>query len=180
MDVNFCRLADIGVSICKIPLKNIAYEFVPTSLIVWGAYDKFPDFFLWAFLLIVHIWNDSPLQSNLLRLQPTCTIPTTSGRPHGSPLVWACQWPSSQLLSSPQLSHNDSLWADFVFLFVFAFILLCWPVFEHFADFRNKFYNVYCIICAYKIIYLCIKFNTRKIKQYCVDTKWMNGNARFK
>ena len=28
-----------------------------------------------------------------------------------SPLVWACQWPSSQPLSSPQLSHNDSLWA---------------------------------------------------------------------
>ena len=30
---------------------------------------------------------------------------------HGSPLVWACQWPSSQPLSSPQWSHNDSLWA---------------------------------------------------------------------
>ena len=30
---------------------------------------------------------------------------------HRSPLVWACQWPSSQPLSSPQLSHNDSLWA---------------------------------------------------------------------
>ena len=34
-----------------------------------------------------------------------------SGRPHGSLLVWTCQWPSSQLLSSHQLSHNDSLWA---------------------------------------------------------------------
>ena len=34
-----------------------------------------------------------------------------SGRPHGSPLVWACQWHSSQPFSSPQLSHNDSLWA---------------------------------------------------------------------
>ena len=40
-----------------------------------------------------------------------CTIPTTSRRPHGSPLVWACHWPLSQPLSSPQLSHNDSLWA---------------------------------------------------------------------
>ena len=30
---------------------------------------------------------------------------------HGCPLVWACQWPSQQPLSSPQLSHNDSLWA---------------------------------------------------------------------
>ena len=39
-----------------------------------------------------------------------CTVPTTSGRPYGSPLVWACQWPSSQPLSSPRLSYNDSLW----------------------------------------------------------------------
>ena len=31
---------------------------------------------------------------------------------HRSPLVWACQWPSSQPLSSPQLSHNDSVWAQ--------------------------------------------------------------------
>ena len=55
----------------------------------------------------------SLLRSNLLRLQCTCcTVPTTSGRPHGSLLVWACQWPSSQPLSSPQLSHNDSLWAE--------------------------------------------------------------------
>ena len=72
----------------------------------------FQTLFVWALLLIVHTLNSSPLQSNLLQLQCTCrTIPTTSGRPHGSPLVWACQWPSSQSLSSPQLSHNDSLWA---------------------------------------------------------------------
>ena len=77
-----------------------------------GAYDKFPDFFVWAFSLIVHTWNSSPLRSNLLRLQYTCcTVPITSGRPHWSPLVWVCQWPSSQPLSSPQLSHADSLWA---------------------------------------------------------------------
>ena len=58
-------------------------------------------------------WNSIRLRSNLLRLQCTCcTVPTTSGRPHGSPLVWACQWPSSKPLSSPQLSHNDSLWAQ--------------------------------------------------------------------
>ena len=66
-----------------------------------------------ALLLIVHTWNSSPLWSNLLRLQCTCcTIPTTSTRPHGSPLMWACQWSSSQPLSSPQLSHNDSLCAQ--------------------------------------------------------------------
>ena len=28
-----------------------------------------------------------------------------------SPLVWACQWPLSQPLSTRQLSHNDNLWA---------------------------------------------------------------------
>ena len=69
--------------------------------------------FVWALLLIVQAWNSSPLRSNLLRLQCTCsTVPTNSARPHGSPLVWTCQWPSSQPLSSPQLSHNDSLWAQ--------------------------------------------------------------------
>ena len=63
--------------------------------------------------MIVLTWNCSSLRSNLLRLQCTCCIaPTTSGRPHWSPLVSACQWPSSQPLSSPQLSHNDSLWAE--------------------------------------------------------------------
>ena len=73
---------------------------------------SFETFFVGTFLLIVHTWNSSPLPSNFLWLQCTCfTIPTPSGRPHGSPLVWACQWPSSQSLLSPQLSHNDSLWA---------------------------------------------------------------------
>ena len=61
---------------------------------------------------MVHTWNSSPLRSNLLRLQCTCTDPITSGRPHGSPLVWACQWPLSQPLSCPQLSHNDNLWDE--------------------------------------------------------------------
>ena len=72
----------------------------------------FQTFFAWALLLIVHTWNSSPLRSNPCnRLQHTCTVPKTSGRPHGSPLLWACKWPSSQPLSSPQFSHNDSLWA---------------------------------------------------------------------
>ena len=62
--------------------------------------------------MIVHTWNSSPLRSNLLWLQCTCcSIPTTSGRLHSSPLVWACQWPSSQPLSSPQLYHNNNFWA---------------------------------------------------------------------
>ena len=65
---------------------------------------SFQTFFVWALLLIVHTWNSSPLRSILLRLQCTCIVPTTFGKPHGSPLVWA-----SQPLSSPQLSHNDSL-----------------------------------------------------------------------
>ena len=76
-----------------------------------GSLNTFPAFFfVWALLLIVHTRNSSPLRSNLHRLQCTCcTVSTTSERPHGSTLVWACQWPSSQPLSSPQLSHNDSL-----------------------------------------------------------------------
>ena len=79
-------------------------------LVIQGAFNKFPDFFfVWALLLIEHTWNSSPLPNNLLQLQCTCTVPTTSGRPHGSPLVWACHWPLSQPLSSPQLSHNNSL-----------------------------------------------------------------------
>ena len=62
--------------------------------------------------MIVHTWNSSPLRSNLPQLQCTCcTVTTTSWRTHGSPLVWSRQWPSSQPLSSPQLSPNDSLWA---------------------------------------------------------------------
>ena len=93
--------------------KNVFIEW-PTFFI--NNYEvhtiSFRTFFVWALLLIVHTWNSSPLWSNLLRLQCTCcTIPTTSGRPHGSPLVWARQWPSSQLLPSHQLCHNDSFWA---------------------------------------------------------------------
>ena len=57
---------------------------------------SFQTFFVWPLLLIVHTWNSSPLRSNLLRLQCTCcTVLTTSGKPHRSPLEWACQWPSS-------------------------------------------------------------------------------------
>ena len=74
---------------------------------------SFQTFFVWAILFILHTKKSSPLRSNLLRLQCTsCTVPTTSGRPQGSPLAWACQWLTLQPLSSPQLSHNnDSLWA---------------------------------------------------------------------
>ena len=61
---------------------------------------------------MVHTWNSSPLRSNLLRLQYTCcAVQITSGRPCGSPLVWACQWLSSETFSSPHFSHNNSLWA---------------------------------------------------------------------
>ena len=68
-------------------------------------------FFVCANLLIVHIWNSSPPRSNLHRLQYICcTVPKTSGRLHETPLVWACLWLSSKPPSSPQVSHNDSLW----------------------------------------------------------------------
>ena len=47
---------------------------------------SFQTFFVWALLLIVQTGNSCPLRGNL-RLQCTCTVPTTSGRPHRSPLV---------------------------------------------------------------------------------------------
>ena len=72
------------------------------------AYDKFPDFFRKD----TFIDSTHRKPRNLPQLQCTCsTVPTTPGKPHGSPLVWECQSPSSQPLSSPQLFHNDSLWA---------------------------------------------------------------------
>ena len=90
--------------------EGLRFHSLLKSALVWGTFNKFPDFFVWALLLIVHTWNSSPLPSNLLRLLCTgYTVPITSGRPYGSLLVLACQWPSSQLLSSPQLSYNDSL-----------------------------------------------------------------------
>ena len=65
---------------------------------------------MWVLLLILHAWNSRLLRSSLLRLKCTfSTVPTISGRSPGSPLVWGCQWPSSQPHSSSQLSHNDSL-----------------------------------------------------------------------
>ena len=74
---------------------------------------SFLTFFVWALLLTVHSWNSSPLRSNLLRLKCNCcTIPITSGRPHGSPLVWACQWPFSQPLSSAQRLSLCDNWGD--------------------------------------------------------------------
>ena len=89
------------------------YIYIYIYIYIRGSLNKFPEFFVWALLLIVHTWNSSPLPSNLLRLQCTSsTVPKTSGRPHGRSLVWACLWPSSQRLSSPQLSHNDSVWAQ--------------------------------------------------------------------
>ena len=51
------------------------------NIYVRGSLNKFPDFFVWALLLIVHTWNSSHLRSNRLRLQSTCcTVPKTSGR----------------------------------------------------------------------------------------------------
>ena len=79
--------------------KSYLYTYIKY---IRGAYDTFADFFVWALLLIVRTRNSSPLWSILLRLQCTCcTVPTTSARPHGSPLVWACQWPSSYLPTPP-------------------------------------------------------------------------------
>ena len=100
-----------SVSFCKKNLSKMFAQYIWIYIYEVPSVN-FQTFFVWALLLIVNTWNSSPLRSNLLWLQYTCcTVPTTSGRTHESPLVWTCQWSSSQPLSSPQLSHNDSLWA---------------------------------------------------------------------
>ena len=92
--------------------------------LIRGAYDKFPDIFRMCTFIDSNTWNSSPLRSHLPWLQCTyCTVQTTSGRPHRIPLELACQWPSSQPLSSPQVldyreaeelswcpSWSNSLW----------------------------------------------------------------------
>ena len=75
---------------------------------------SFKTFFVWALLLIVHTWNSSPLRSNLLRLQCSCcTVPTTSGRPHGCPLCPLCplwqEW-SCGLVHRPGGNATDPIW----------------------------------------------------------------------
>ena len=96
------------LEVCFFYLRRWLYIYIYVYIYIYigGSLNKFPDFFVWALLLIVHTWNSSRLRSSFLRLQCTCCIvATTSGRPHGSPLVWACQWPLSQPLSSRQLSE---------------------------------------------------------------------------
>ena len=89
------RCGKRGSGISVLPARHDIYIYVYVVHTI-----SFQTFFLWALLLIVHTWNSCPLRINLLRLQCTCCIvPTISGRPHGSPLVWACQWLSSQPLS---------------------------------------------------------------------------------
>ena len=75
-----------------------------------GSLNKFPGFFRMV-TLIVHTWNSCPLRSNLLRLHCTCcTVPTTSRRPHGSPLVLLCHRPFGQsilVFERPYSSHTS-------------------------------------------------------------------------
>ena len=111
--INQTRTTSVVVILTKYYHQTCCICLIYSLFHLRGSLKKFPDFFVWALLLIVHTWNSTLLRSYLLRLQCTCcTVPTTSRSPHGSPLQWACQWPSSQPLSPPQLSHNDdSLWA---------------------------------------------------------------------
>ena len=73
---------------------------------------NFQTFFVWALLLIVYTWNSSPIRSNLLLAAMHLLYRSNN--------FWEAPWKSSyvsvsmtssQPLSSPQLSHNDSLWA---------------------------------------------------------------------
>ena len=70
-------------------VKTVIFRLVSfiRRLVNLDGRTSFQTFSVWALLLIVHTWNSNPLQSNLLRLQCTCTVSTTSGRLHGSPLA---------------------------------------------------------------------------------------------
>ena len=112
-----CVCVCMGVWVCVSKACTIAwfdYIYIYIYIYIYEVHTiSFQTFFVWTLLWIVYTWKSCTLQSNHLGLQYTCcTIPNTSGKPHGSPLVWACQWPSSQPLSAPQLSHNDSLWTE--------------------------------------------------------------------
>ena len=88
----------------------LCFVFVFCFQYIRRSLNKFPDFFhMGTFIDSTH--KVVPFKVISSQLQCTCTIPTTSGMSHGSALLWAYQWSSSQPLSSPQLSHNDNLWA---------------------------------------------------------------------
>ena len=40
---------------------NKSYNMYPILMCVQGAYDKFPDFFVWAFEIVVDSWKFSML-----------------------------------------------------------------------------------------------------------------------
>ena len=108
---------------------------------------SFQTFFVWALLLIVHTWNSSPLRSNLLRLQCTCcTVPTTSGRPHGSPLVWACR---NALANKQTIKHIS------FFRFTFSTYILLDP--SHFFSHIYLFINLYMVISNFHIFGLAVR-----------------------
>ena len=114
------------------------YIYIYIYIYIRGSLDKFSDFFVWVLLLIVNTWNSSPLRGNLLWLQCTrYTVPTTSRRPHGSPLVLACQWPSSELLSSSQLSQKLMVDSCKILQKQSEALYTClW----HFSKFKTEFY----------------------------------------
>ena len=65
--------------------------YIYIYIYIRGSLNKFSDFFrMGTFIDSIHM-NSSPLRSNLLRLQCTCTVPTTSGKSHRSHLVLGCQ-----------------------------------------------------------------------------------------
>ena len=67
------------------------YIYIYIHIRLQGSLKKFPNFFrMSAFIDSTHMKLLSP-SNHLPRLQCTCcAVPTTSGRPHESPLVWAC------------------------------------------------------------------------------------------
>ena len=69
-------------------MKNVFYIHKYLYFNIRGSLNKFTDFFrMGTFIDSTHNETLVPLQSNFLQLQSTYIVPTTSGRPHGSPRV---------------------------------------------------------------------------------------------
>ena len=71
-----------------------------------GSYDRFPDFFSYGHFYGSYI-HETLVPFEVISFGCNALVVPF----YESPLVWACQRSSLQPLPSPQLSHNDSLWA---------------------------------------------------------------------
>ena len=90
---------------------KILKDIKMSPLYIQGSLNKFPDFFhMGTFIDSTHMKTVVPFEVISFGCN-ALVVPFQQllARPNESPLVWVCQWPSSQPLSCPQLSHQNSL-----------------------------------------------------------------------